>query len=168
MHEKTKRYVDMDVSRAEYQFSTRKARRVFHRLGRPSPSSISTGIAPGYVGKAKRVHAAPPLRSRSIASPVERRRWRRRLTPGLSIGVRMPRSRHPNSQGSRFVITTKSAKSTKRLRGSEDIALHSIFQSGGVEVEQQSRSDARQLHVGILSLRALRALRGDSFSFLER
>jgi hypothetical protein len=30
-----------------YQFDTRKARSVFHRLGRPSPSSISTGITPG-------------------------------------------------------------------------------------------------------------------------
>jgi dipeptidyl aminopeptidase/acylaminoacyl peptidase len=31
----------------EYQSNTRKARRVFQRLGWPSPSSISTGITPG-------------------------------------------------------------------------------------------------------------------------
>jgi hypothetical protein len=34
-------------SPAASQFSTRKARRVFHRLGRPSPSSVSTGILAG-------------------------------------------------------------------------------------------------------------------------
>src|SRR5262245_55465655 len=33
--------------RDEYQSNTRKARRVFHRLGRPSPSSVSIGILPG-------------------------------------------------------------------------------------------------------------------------
>jgi hypothetical protein len=31
----------------EYQRNTRNARSVFHRLGRPSPSSIWTGITPG-------------------------------------------------------------------------------------------------------------------------
>ena len=30
-----------------YQFDTRRARSVFQRLGRPRPSSVSTGISPG-------------------------------------------------------------------------------------------------------------------------
>jgi hypothetical protein len=34
-------------SARSYQRSTRKARKVFHRLGRPSASSISTSITPG-------------------------------------------------------------------------------------------------------------------------
>ncbi len=34
-------------SACSYQRSTRSARKVFHRLGRPSPSSISIGITPG-------------------------------------------------------------------------------------------------------------------------
>jgi len=36
------------MARDEYQSSTRKARRVFQRLGRPCPSSVSTSILPGY------------------------------------------------------------------------------------------------------------------------
>src|SRR5215213_2731381 len=35
-------------SHAAYQPNTRKARSVFQRLGRPSPSSVSTGISPEY------------------------------------------------------------------------------------------------------------------------
>jgi len=34
-------------SARSYQRSTRRARKVFHRLGRPSLSSVSTGITPG-------------------------------------------------------------------------------------------------------------------------
>jgi hypothetical protein len=34
-------------SQKSYQRSTRRARKVFHRLGRPSASSISTGMTPG-------------------------------------------------------------------------------------------------------------------------
>src|SRR5215831_18537414 len=37
-----------DHRQESYQRSTRKARKVFQRLGRPSPSSVSTGITPGY------------------------------------------------------------------------------------------------------------------------
>ena len=35
--------------RASYQFSTRRARSVFHRLGSLSPSSIAKWTAPGWV-----------------------------------------------------------------------------------------------------------------------
>ena len=55
--------------RAAYQSNTRKARSVFHRLGRPSPSSISTGIAPGYcVSSGHRPSASRFDATSSIAS----------------------------------------------------------------------------------------------------
>ncbi len=54
--------------RAEYQSSTRRARRVFHRLGRPTLSSSWTGMAPGWrVSSAHR-----PSSSRLDATHVDR------------------------------------------------------------------------------------------------
>ena len=66
-------------SARSYQRSTRRARKVFHRLGRPSRSSISTGITPGC--RVSSGHRLSPSRStrpaRSPRPPVRRARRRR-------------------------------------------------------------------------------------------
>ena len=63
-------------SRAAYQSNTRKARSVFHRLGRPSPSSSAKCTAPGWVfskkPRAVRLLPGPEQSHRFIQARVRR------------------------------------------------------------------------------------------------
>ena len=88
-------------SRAEYQFNTRKARRVFHRLGRPSPSSVSTGISPGY-----------------WVSSGHGRRRRASTRPGRSPRPRARRARRRRGAGTRAHAARRSATTSGRRSAS--------------------------------------------------
>lgn len=73
---------DYNAYPLEYHFRTRRTRSVFHRLGRPSPASIATGITPRYwISSGHRPSAS--LRSDAMHFPVDRRRSspRRKGTP---------------------------------------------------------------------------------------
>ena len=91
-------------SRAEYQSNTRKARSVIHRLGRPTPSSISTGILPGYWVSSSHRPSPPRFDStRSIASAARSSG----ATPALGAGTRAPAARRSATRSGRRSGSTR-------------------------------------------------------------